>query len=227
MLTGLGAVGAGALLFLVMYLAVEPVTRWWLDNHGEMDMEDVPTELQGPPRGEEGGTVEVQAGGASPPPAGGGGTSAGTVVVAVEEGADDPGFALATPDRAGEALAPPKIKVETAPLPPPPPPPPQPVLPLPLTDSEPFGQDWEEVGEDQPILDLEVSSPLAEYLRVVCANGVTATGTDRVSLQPRKGRCDVQVRGLSGEARGSFRPENAGRVTCRVEFADQLRCRGE
>ncbi|MEC8422725.1 MAG: hypothetical protein VX000_03045, partial [Myxococcota bacterium] len=92
---------------------------------------------------------------------------------------------------------------------------------------EAFGQDWEEVGSDMPRLKLEVIAPLADDLRVVCANGVSAHGVDQVSLTARQGRCDVRVVGVSGLATGRFRPENAGRVTCRVEFADQLRCRGE
>lgn len=225
LVTGAGVLGSFALLFLAFMVGVEPVTRWWLDNHGPMETEDVPTELQGPPRGDASSASPQTAG---EPAAGPASAAVGVASVASAPAAPEPepgGFALATANEAPVPQAPPPVKLETAP--PPPPPPPTPVLPLPIVTEEPFGQDWEVVGPDKPILELEIEMPMADDLRVLCANGVTAHGVDRVSVQPRRGRCDVRAMGLSGVAKGHFTPENSGRVTCRVEFADVLRCRGE
>lgn len=230
LLTAGGVTAAFVLLFLAFVFAVEPLTRWWLDNHGPMDMEDVPTELEGPPRdaaasgGSAASSPEADAGAAGAGPAGGGGGGVEEAPPAPPKPKRD-GFALATADDEPTPIAPPKIKLETAP--PPRSRPPTPVLPLRVEEEEPFGQDWQEVGDDKPVIDLLVRVPVADDLRVVCANGVTAHGVDEVTLQPRQGRCDVRAVGLAGVAKGSFIPENSGRVVCRVEFADVLRCRGE
>ncbi len=218
-----GAAGTFGLLLLAGLFASDPVVRWWVDIHGPMETEDVPTDLPGPPRTAEGDasprTAVVPDAGRSARAGVAGGVAAADSTPATA------GFALATPDNDPSRVGTPAVRLETAP--PPPPPVPQEVLPMPIEAEEAFGQDWEEVGSDMPRLKLEVIAPLADDLRVVCANGVSAHGVDQVSLTARQGRCDVRVVGVSGLATGRFRPENPGRVTCRVEFADQLRCRGE
>ena len=71
---------------------------------------------------------------------------------------------------------------------------------------------------------LKVEAPMADEIRVVCANGVSVDGKRKVSLEARLGRCDVRIRSVGDEARGTFRPEGSGDFICRVEFANELRC---
>ncbi len=227
-----GALGAAALLALASWLAVPVVTRWWLDNHGEMDLEEVPTELDGPPEPEAGVVVVseddlARGPGAAPPDAS---VTGRPVAVVVVPGSDDPEapdepspFALATPD------GPPPPR-DDAPEPEPVARPirvvPTPVIPAPVDiDTPAWGTRWEKVPASTPLVQLHVEVPLAGQISVVCANGVTAHGEAFVDLQPPRGRCDVRANGPGGVTEGSFQATRSGAYTCRVEFLDQLRCR--
>ena len=218
-----------ALVALGGVFATPVVTRWWIDNHGPMDMASVPTELDGPP--------DVAAVGAGAGP----GDAAPRVVV------QDPNAPIApdltadiTPDLTPDltppdapftpgafALAHAKDHPVVVPIPavepevlPPAPPPPAP------DPAATFGKDPEPVDPALPPVELTVETPLAERTTVVCAGGLRLTGGERVygaAVPP--GRCDVERRGPEGPAWGSFRlgPGDA-RVTCRVVFVGQLRC---
>ena len=252
LLTGLGAVGAGALLFIIIFFSVEPLTRWWVAIYGPMETEDVLTDMAGPPPDAEpppdrdgppeDPPAEAGPGGAATPdaPESEAASDGGSVAVIAPEaeaagdtteaqsGRTGAALALATPDTVPEPVdaqkVDPVVVVEPEAEPPPPPPPPVPVEPLLRQLEEPFGQDWEEVGRDQPMVTLKVEAPMADEIRVVCANGVSVDGRRKVSLEARLGRCDVRIRSVGDEARGTFRPEGSGDFICRVEFADELRC---
>lgn len=255
LLTSIGAVGSGALLFILFYFSVDPLTRWWLSIYGPMDTEDVPTDLPGPPPDAEPPPRPKETPTTAKPPtatpaaaqvAGSGvaPSELATVEVAVvvppppevepPEPADPSSpaaaLALATPDALPEPAVVPRAPVVVQPVVVPP------AVDSPLRSSDPlrapllretkaaFGEDWEEVGRDQPVVKLEVHAPMADALRVVCANGVRADGKRKVALEARRGRCDVRMQSLGDESRGSFRPEDSGTFICRVEFADELRC---
>lgn len=228
-----GALGAAALLAFAAWLAVPIATRWWVDNHGEMDMEDVPTELDGPPEAEADVVVVseddlARGPGEAPPDPSVVGRPAAVVVV---PGSDEPAepaeeekgvFALATPDASGPELDTPEPEPVARPIRVVPPP----VIPAALEADEPaWGTDWEEVDPRTPLVDIRVDVPMAEQVSVVCANGVTGHGTSSVSLQPHLGRCDVRANGPGGVQLGSFKAEESRAFTCRLEFLDQLRCR--
>jgi len=258
LLTSIGAVCSGALLFMLIYFSVDPLTRWWVSIYGPMETEDVPTDLPGPPpdaepppRPEEApSTAKAPTASPAAPEASGAGVGPSapakvevmpatppSVELTQTEPPAGPGraaaLALATPDAQPEltepaAVPPAPIVVRPVVVEPEKPPPLRSTDPLRapiLRESESaFGEDWEEVGRDQPLVDLEVHAPMADALRVVCANGVRADGKRKVALQPRRGRCDVRMQSLGDESRGSFRPDGSGSYTCRVEFADALRC---
>lgn len=226
--------GVLAAVALSSVFAAPVVTRWWLDNHGPMDMASVPTELDGPPD-------VVSAGGGG---SGGAGPAAPPPVV----GVPDPNASIApdltadiTPDLTAPPPAAPFVPgtfalaqakdhpvvvpipaVEPDVLPPePPPPPPDPAAT--------FGTEPEPVNPALPPVGLVVDAPLADQTTVVCAGGLRLSGVERAQgAAVPQGRCDVERLGPEGKAWGSFRlGPGAARVTCRVVFAGQLRCSTE
>ena len=250
LLTGLGAVGAGALLFIIIFFSVEPLTRWWVAIYGPMETEDVLTDMAGPPRMRNpsgsgwasGGSAGrgwtwrgCDAGCAGKRAASDGGSVA--VIAPEAEAARDTteaqsgrtGAALAL--RAGHRSGTGRCaegpsgrgrgaggRASAAP----------PCLLSPSSrrcgssksPSDRTGKRSAGISRWSPSRWASHGRRDPRGLRERRERGRKAEGVPGGGL----GRCDVRIRSVGDEARGTFRPEGSGDFICRVEFADELRC---
>lgn len=89
----------------------------------------------------------------------------------------------------------------------------------------PFGEDFEDAPDDAQKVAVEVGSPRADTLTVVCADGVRGQAASTVLLSDVPvGRCDVQAIVDGVVSTGSFTLSADRRVECRWEYANHLRC---
>jgi eukaryotic-like serine/threonine-protein kinase len=256
-LRGIGAVGAGALLLLALVEGGPRLVDWAMDHDGSFDVGGEPSDDGGSetdvapgdaaaappapsdpaaePPPDEAEDPEEPPAEAEPP----------------EEDLEEPLAEAEPPEEAPEeppAEEPPEELPEdlaVAELAPPPEPevpllsgvidvvPPSPMPPIAPNWEKPWGADWDEVGSDKPMVEIEFVVALADQISVVCANGAKGTKLEfrearslgaAARVSTRAGRCEVRAVGPWGVATGRVMVEESQRITCRLEYLDRLRC---